>query len=96
MRALHPDERIYTFWDYFRRHWERNAGLRIDHLLLNRRAARMLSEVGVDRWVRDLPQASDHAPVWAALGPPRRAVRARKKTAAPTARRKAGARKRTT
>ena len=35
LRHLHPDEAIFTFWDYFRQHWERNAGLRIDHLLLN-------------------------------------------------------------
>ncbi|MGH8518043.1 MAG: cyclic nucleotide-binding domain-containing protein, partial [Panacagrimonas sp.] len=67
LRARHPDERIYTFWDYFRQHWQRNAGLRIDHLLLNRHAAPLLSDAGVDRWVRGLPQASDHAPVWAAL-----------------------------
>jgi exodeoxyribonuclease III len=69
LRAIHPEERIYTFWDYFRRHWQRDAGLRIDHLLLNRRAAPLLRDAGVDRWVRGLPQASDHAPVWALLQP---------------------------
>ncbi len=67
LKARHPDERIYTFWDYFRKHWERDAGLRIDHLLLNRRAARGLRDAGVDRWVRGLPRASDHAPVWITL-----------------------------
>ena len=49
IRHLHPDERIYTFWDYFRKHWARNAGLRIDHLLLNAPAAARLEAAGVDR-----------------------------------------------
>ena len=59
--------RIYTFWDYFRQHWERNAGLRIDHLLLSDELAPRLRAADVDRWVRDLPGASDHAPTWVAL-----------------------------
>lgn len=67
LRELHPDERIYTFWDYFRQHWPRNAGLRIDHILLNPPLASRLREAGVDRWVRDLPKASDHAPTWVRL-----------------------------
>jgi len=67
VRALHPDERIYTFWDYFRKHWERNAGLRIDHLLLNPESAPRLKSAGVDAWVRGLPGASDHAPTWIVL-----------------------------
>ncbi len=67
LRALHPDERIYTFWDYFRQHWPRNAGLRIDHLLLNDVLAPRLLAAGVDTWVRDLPKASDHAPTWITL-----------------------------
>jgi exodeoxyribonuclease III len=67
VRALHPDERIYTFWDYFRKHWERDAGLRIDHLLVNAELAPRLLSAGVDRWVRGLPGASDHAPTWIAL-----------------------------
>jgi exodeoxyribonuclease III len=67
LRALHPDERIYTFWDYFRQHWQRNAGLRIDHILLNAPLAPRLRAAGVDRWVRDLPKASDHAPTWVTL-----------------------------
>ena len=62
-------DRIHTFWDYFRDHWKRDAGLRIDHLLLNRTLAPRLRKAGVDRWVRDLPKASDHAPVWVTLAP---------------------------
>jgi exodeoxyribonuclease-3 len=67
LRALHPDERIYTFWDYFRQHWPRNAGLRIDHLLLNPQLAPRLRAAGVDAWVRGEPGASDHAPTWVEL-----------------------------
>jgi exodeoxyribonuclease-3 len=67
LRHMYPDERIYTFWDYFRQHWQRNAGLRIDHLLLSAHLAPRLSAAGVDRWVRDLPNASDHAPTWIEL-----------------------------
>jgi exodeoxyribonuclease-3 len=68
IRSLHPDERIYTFWDYFRNHWERNGGLRIDHLLLNEPATQRLAAANVDRWVRGQPHASDHAPTWVELG----------------------------
>jgi exodeoxyribonuclease III len=67
IRHLHPDEKVFTFWDYFRKHWERDSGLRIDHLLLNEPAAAMLQEAGVDRWVRGLESASDHAPTWIVL-----------------------------
>jgi exodeoxyribonuclease III len=67
LREKHPDERIYTFWDYFRKRWERNAGLRIDHLLLNAAATPHLVDANVDRWVRGLPKASDHAPTWITL-----------------------------
>ena len=67
IRKNYPDERVYTFWDYFRQHWQRNAGLRIDHLLLNDTIAPRLREAGVDRWVRDRPGASDHAPTWITL-----------------------------
>jgi exodeoxyribonuclease-3 len=67
LRKLYPEERIYTFWDYFRQSWQRNAGLRIDHLLLNAEAAARLREAGVDRWVRDQEKPSDHAPTWVAL-----------------------------
>jgi exodeoxyribonuclease-3 len=67
VRERHPEARIYTFWDYFRKHWERNAGLRIDHLLVNRALAPRLVDAGVDTWVRGLPKASDHAPTWITL-----------------------------
>jgi exodeoxyribonuclease-3 len=67
LRHLHPNEPVYTFWDYFRQHWERNAGLRIDHLLLNARLAPCLAAAGVDTWVRGLEKASDHAPAWVRL-----------------------------
>jgi exodeoxyribonuclease-3 len=67
IRHLHPEEPVFTFWDYFRQHWQRNAGLRIDHLLLNRALAPCLLEAGVDTWVRGQPHASDHAPAWVKL-----------------------------
>jgi exodeoxyribonuclease-3 len=68
IRALHPQERIYTFWDYFRQHWQTNSGLRIDHLLLNKIIAPRLQKAGVDTWVRGQESASDHAPAWMTLG----------------------------
>jgi len=67
IRKLHPHERIYTFWDYFRNAWGRDAGLRIDHLLLNAPAAKRLTAAGVDREVRGWEKASDHAPAWICL-----------------------------
>jgi exodeoxyribonuclease III len=67
IRALHPNERIYTFWDYFRNHWQRNAGLRIDHFLLSPALKSRLTDAGVDREVRGWPKASDHAPAWIEL-----------------------------
>jgi exodeoxyribonuclease-3 len=67
IRAVHPDEQIYTFWDYFRNAYGRDAGLRIDHLLLNSHAAALLAGAGVDRNVRGWEKASDHAPTWVEL-----------------------------
>jgi exodeoxyribonuclease-3 len=67
IRTLHPDERIYTFWDYWRNAWGRNAGLRIDHLLLSPNLAPRLVAADVDREVRGREKASDHAPAWVAL-----------------------------
>jgi exodeoxyribonuclease-3 len=67
IRKLHPKVAIYTFWDYKRRRWERDAGLRIDHILLSPDLARRLKKAGVDREVRGEEGASDHAPVWAIL-----------------------------
>ena len=64
IRKLHPKETVYTFWDYMRKRWERNAGLRIDHLLLNDVLRKRLVAAEVDREVRGRPGASDHAPVW--------------------------------
>ncbi|MET0183511.1 MAG: exodeoxyribonuclease III [Caulobacterales bacterium] len=69
LRHLHPDERIYTFWDYFRNAYARNAGLRIDHLLLNPAIAPQLKAAGVDRHVRGWEKASDHAPTWIEIAP---------------------------
>jgi exodeoxyribonuclease-3 len=67
LRHLHPTEPMFTFWHYMRNRWERDAGLRIDHLLLSRKCAKRLKAAGVDRWVRGEPNASDHAPAWISL-----------------------------
>ncbi|HVI31082.1 exodeoxyribonuclease III [Phenylobacterium sp.] len=67
IRALHPDARIYTFWDYLRDAWGRDAGMRLDHLLLSPELAPRLAAAGVDREVRGEPGASDHAPAWIRL-----------------------------
>jgi exodeoxyribonuclease-3 len=67
LRHLNPGRRCITFWDYTRGAWRADAGLRIDHLLLNPAAARRLSGAGVDRDVRGWEKTSDHAPTWAEL-----------------------------
>lgn len=67
LRSLHPHERIYTFWDYFRNAWGRDAGLRIDHCLLSPAIAGRLGQAAVDRHVRGWDKPSDHAPVWIEL-----------------------------
>jgi exodeoxyribonuclease-3 len=67
IRKLFPDEVIYTFWDYFRNNYERNAGLRIDHFLLSPQLDKKLVAAGVDRDVRGWEKTSDHAPVWIEL-----------------------------
>jgi exodeoxyribonuclease-3 len=77
LRALHPNERIYTFWKYFRNAFGRNAGLRIDHLLLSPTLAKRLTAAGVDRDVRGRDKASDHAPTWIELAEPTKASRGR-------------------
>ena len=69
LRKMHPDERIYTFWHYMRQRWERDAGLRLDHLLLSPPLALRLKEAEVDRAVRGQENASDHAPVWVKFRP---------------------------
>lgn len=67
IRKLFPKERIYTFWDYFRNAYQRDAGLRIDHFLLNAQLKRRLVNAGVDKHVRGWEKTSDHAPVWIEL-----------------------------
>jgi exodeoxyribonuclease-3 len=67
LRKLHPTERLYTFWDYRRKRWQRNAGLRIDHLLLSKALQPRLRNAGVDTAVRGMEDASDHAPAWLEL-----------------------------
>ena len=64
LRTLHPDEVIYTFFDYFRNAYGRNAGLRIDHFLLSSQLKGRLKAAEVDRHVRGWEKTSDHAPVW--------------------------------
>lgn len=67
LRHLHPDETIFTFWHYWRSSFARDAGIRIDHLLLNKVAAKRLRAAEVDRATRGREKASDHAPAWVAL-----------------------------
>lgn len=67
IRHLHPDETIYTFWDYLRNAYGRNAGLRLDHLLLSPPIAPRLVAAGVDKHVRGWEKSSDHAPAWIIL-----------------------------
>jgi exodeoxyribonuclease-3 len=81
VRACHPHRTLYTFWDYKRDRWRRDAGLRIDHLLLSPALAARLRAAGVNREVRGLEGASDHAPVWATLKE-HRAARGGKRPAA--------------
>ncbi len=67
LRSIHPGATIYTFWDYFRNAYGRDAGLRIDHLLLSPTVAGRLLDAGVDKQVRGWEKSSDHAPVWVVL-----------------------------
>jgi exodeoxyribonuclease III len=67
IRTIHPSDPMFTFWDYKRERWQRDAGLRLDHLLLNQKAAAMVAGAGVDRTVRGEDGASDHAPAWIQL-----------------------------
>jgi exodeoxyribonuclease III len=75
IREVHGDAPIYTFWHYMRRRWERDAGLRLDHLLLSPALASRLKSAGVDRAVRGEEGASDHAPAWIILDGARRRSR---------------------
>lgn len=67
IRKLYPKERIYTFWDYFRNAFGRDAGLRLDHFLLSPQLVKRLKKGGVDKHVRGWEKSSDHAPVWIEL-----------------------------
>ncbi|MCH5597527.1 exodeoxyribonuclease III [Niabella ginsengisoli] len=67
IRHLHPEQRVYTFWDYFYKSYERNASLRLDHFLLSPQLSYRLSAAGVDSHVRGWKKTSDHAPVWLLL-----------------------------
>ncbi len=67
LRKVYPQEKIFTFWDYFRNAFARDAGIRIDHLLLNPAVAPRLKGAGVDKYVRAWEKTSDHAPVWIEL-----------------------------
>jgi exodeoxyribonuclease-3 len=72
VRALHPNASMYTFWDYMRKRWERDGGLRLDHILLSPALTERLEGAGVDRETRGKENASDHAPVWVELRDPAR------------------------
>ena len=80
IRALHPEAPMYEFWDYIRNRWPRDAGLRIDHLLLSAQTAKRLVSAGVDRQIRARRSASDHAPAWVVL---RDDAKARRNSARP-------------
>ena len=75
IRELHGDERVYTFWHYLRNRWQRNAGLRLDHLLLSPSIASGRKDAGVDRAIRGRQGASDHAPAWVVIEHPNRRAR---------------------
>lgn len=72
IRSFHPNEPMYTYWDYKRGRWGRDAGLRIDHLLISPGLSARVSNAGVDKLIRGEVGASDHAPAWLQLKPQRR------------------------
>jgi exodeoxyribonuclease-3 len=67
IRSLYPDEKVYTFWDYLYKAYDRNAGIRLDHILLSPYLQPRLTSGGVDSHVRSWEKSSDHAPVWIEL-----------------------------
>lgn len=67
LRRKHPKQPMYTFWDFRRNRWQRDAGMRIDHVLLSKSLKPRLVDAGVDRAVRGMEGSSDHAPVWVEL-----------------------------
>src|SRR5882757_6310348 len=98
IRTRHPDGPMYTFWDYMRNRWPRDAGMRLDHLLLSGEVAKRLIDAGVDRDIRGKKDASDHAPAWILLDakarrspPKQKATATTKKGVRPTASRSKGA-----
>ena len=72
IRSLHPNEPMYTFWDYKRGRWGRDAGLRLDHLLISPALSSRIADANVDKTIRGETGASDHAPAWVLLKPPRK------------------------
>jgi 5'-3' exonuclease, N-terminal resolvase-like domain/Enoyl-(Acyl carrier protein) reductase/Endonuclease/Exonuclease/phosphatase family len=97
IRALDPRKPMYTFWDYMRKRWERDSGLRLDHVLLSSALTERLQDAGVDRPTRGVEGASDHVPVWVKLrdapdrrGAPLRRPRGQAPRAATTASSKSG------
>jgi exodeoxyribonuclease III len=83
LRTLHPDDPMYSFWSYLRNRWPRDAGLRLDHLLLSPAVVPRLKTAGVDRNVRGEPEASDHAPTWIELKSRRRGGLMQKRRSTP-------------
>ncbi|MDQ3446632.1 MAG: hypothetical protein M3496_10745, partial [Pseudomonadota bacterium] len=77
IRSLHPNEPMYTFWDYKRGRWGRDAGLRLDHLLISPALSSRIADASVDKTIRGEAGASDHAPAWVVLKPPRKKHSAR-------------------
>jgi exodeoxyribonuclease-3 len=67
IRETSQGDHLYTFWDYQRGAWERNDGIRIDHLLLTPQAADRLTGAGIDSTLRGRDKPSDHVPVWVTL-----------------------------
>ena len=72
IRSVHPNEPMYTFWDYKRGRWGRDAGLRLDHLLISPALSSRIADANVDKAIRGEIGASDHAPAWVLLKPPRK------------------------
>jgi exodeoxyribonuclease-3 len=68
IRAASDEAGLYTFWDYQAGAWQKNFGIRIDHLVLSPRAADRLDAAGIDRHVRAWERPSDHVPAWVELG----------------------------
>ncbi|MEL7047456.1 MAG: exodeoxyribonuclease III [Pseudomonadota bacterium] len=68
IRATYPDDEVFTFWDYQAGAWQKNDGIRIDHLMMSPQAADLLVTAGVDKETRGWEKPSDHVPVWVEIG----------------------------